>query len=491
MIELKNGNFYDVNTGRFYPRETRFFINGNKFLITQKKQTKSVCETIDLQGKYILPGLINTHCHIQSIVPTVLLNIKTVYAVKKYFKRQIDKNMTDCLKRGITNIRDAWSVSTFGNAELKKRIERKELLGPRIMQSIVIGISGGYLTPGYSTIKRQLSRIAIQDMNKRKKYPGVLTLPENASEQKIRDIINDAIDLYSADTIKVGESLEKSIINPHPRIMSQKVLAAITSQASKRGVPSTIHCVSVSTFRRAIDAGFTSLAHIPRNGDLTSHDINDFIKSNIILEPTLSVGYEFSWKNGEPLSSCSAEFELFNDYREKYFVKNIEEFWIPALQNFAVKGYNKVKKGHFSSFGFVRMSKFFSHYSSIIKYGARNLRNLIENGAVITCGNDAGGQSSTPAMIGNELRILHLLAGGKLFTPERRIETATINSAKALGIDDRFGSIETGKVGDFVIYDKNPLENPDIIGEEAAAVFVNGELAINNCNLLTTYLPKE
>ena len=491
MIELKNGNFYDVHAGRFYPRETRFFLNGNKFLITQKKQTKSVCETIDFQGKYILPGLFNTHCHIQSILPTVLLNIKTSHAVKKYFKKQIDKNMMDCLKRGITNIRDAWSVSSFGNTELKKRIERKELPGPRIMQSIVIGIPGGYLTPGYSTIKRQLSRIVIQDMNKCIKYPGVLILPENASEHKIREIINDAIDIYGANTIKVGESLEKSIINPHPRIMSQKVLAAITSQASKRGIQSTIHCVSVSTFRRAINAGFSSLAHIPRNGDLTPRDINDFIKSNNILEPTLSVGYEFSWKNGKPLSSCSAEFDLLNDYREKYFVKNIKEFWIPALQHFAIKGYNKAKKGHFSSFGFIRMSKFFSHYSPIIKYGVRNLRSLIENGAAIACGNDAGIQSSTPAMIGNELRILHLLTGGKLFTPERRIETATINSAKALGIDDRFGSIETGKVADFVIYDKNPLKNPDIIGEEAAAVFINGELAIDNCNFRTPCPPKE
>jgi adenine deaminase len=35
----------------------------------------------------------------------------------------------------------------------------------------------------------------------------------------------------------------------------------------------------------------------------------------------------------------------------------------------------------------------------------------------------------------------------------------TINPAKQLGIDDKVGSIEVGKSGDMVLFDKHPLSN--------------------------------
>ncbi len=35
----------------------------------------------------------------------------------------------------------------------------------------------------------------------------------------------------------------------------------------------------------------------------------------------------------------------------------------------------------------------------------------------------------------------------------------TINPAKQLGIDDKVGSIEVGKSGDLVLFDKHPLDN--------------------------------
>jgi imidazolonepropionase-like amidohydrolase len=40
---------------------------------------------------------------------------------------------------------------------------------------------------------------------------------------------------------------------------------------------------------------------------------------------------------------------------------------------------------------------------------------------------------------------------------EQALALVTINPAKALGIDDRVGSIEVGKDADLVIYNKHPL----------------------------------
>jgi len=59
------------------------------------------------------------------------------------------------------------------------------------------------------------------------------------------------------------------------------------------------------------------------------------------------------------------------------------------------------------------------------------------------------------------------------FTPMEALQTATLNPAKFLGMDDRLGTIEQGKLADLVLLDANPLD--DIRNtQKIAAVVVNG-----------------
>ena len=59
------------------------------------------------------------------------------------------------------------------------------------------------------------------------------------------------------------------------------------------------------------------------------------------------------------------------------------------------------------------------------------------------------------------------------FTPMEALQTATLNPAKFLGMDDRLGTIEKGKLADLVLLDANPLD--DIRNtQKIAAVIVNG-----------------
>jgi imidazolonepropionase-like amidohydrolase len=59
------------------------------------------------------------------------------------------------------------------------------------------------------------------------------------------------------------------------------------------------------------------------------------------------------------------------------------------------------------------------------------------------------------------------------FTPLEALQTATLNPAKFLGMEQRLGSIEKGKLADLVLLEANPLE--DIRNtQKIAAVVVNG-----------------
>jgi len=51
------------------------------------------------------------------------------------------------------------------------------------------------------------------------------------------------------------------------------------------------------------------------------------------------------------------------------------------------------------------------------------------------------------------------------FSPEEAFQAGTINGAALLGLEDRLGSIEPGKLADLVALRDNPLETPDALGD--------------------------
>lgn len=59
------------------------------------------------------------------------------------------------------------------------------------------------------------------------------------------------------------------------------------------------------------------------------------------------------------------------------------------------------------------------------------------------------------------------------FTPLEALQTATLNPAKFLGMSDRLGTIEKGKLADMVLLDANPLEDTRNT-QKIAGVVVNG-----------------
>jgi imidazolonepropionase-like amidohydrolase len=58
---------------------------------------------------------------------------------------------------------------------------------------------------------------------------------------------------------------------------------------------------------------------------------------------------------------------------------------------------------------------------------------------------------------------------------ERALQAVTLDAAKILNVDDRYGSLEPGKVADLVLYDGDPFEH----ATHVTHVFVDGRLVFD------------
>jgi imidazolonepropionase-like amidohydrolase len=99
------------------------------------------------------------------------------------------------------------------------------------------------------------------------------------------------------------------------------------------------------------------------------------------------------------------------------------------------------------------------------------LRPYAKAGGLLALGTDCG---SYPVLYGdaaNEL-ILHQELGLNNF---QIIQVGTINGAKAIGIDDKTGTLEKGKWADIIVLEGNPLENLNAL-KNVETVILDGDV---------------
>src|ERR671926_879889 len=102
-------------------------------------------------------------------------------------------------------------------------------------------------------------------------------------------------------------------------------------------------------------------------------------------------------------------------------------------------------------------------------------REMIDAGLAVVLATDFNpGSSPTPSM----LAILSLAATHMKMTPAEAITAATINAAYSLNRGDKLGSLETGKIADFVIHDcEDYRELAYFFGvQHPSSVYVHGHL---------------
>jgi imidazolonepropionase-like amidohydrolase len=492
VVELKNGRFVDVVNGRYLVPETRVIIQGKKIKAMPGMAGEPTGIkpdfTVDLQGRAVFPGMFNTHCHASYVTTTVSPLIKDVRLAKKYRQQQLTKNMAECLAHGITHIRDCKIEDLRTLRAWKEKISSGEIPGPRIYQAVVVTQPDAYFSPRLNLSWRLFSSgLGLPVVEYDRIESGVLVFLPDAGVRQVRAAVNRAIDERGAEYIKIGEQRENLVnFKPTQTVMTIKQLEALADQTRRRGLKSTMHEVSIESFRRGVKAGVSSLAHIPRDAYLTEADVEAFIAAKCISEPTLSVAYDVVWPVKRHPSYDHADVLKITEFRDKTIAALADEFFVPELRESLLGSHQRLSRGIMKTLGVLNATALYRYYSTAGIYGTHNFRMLFEKGARMGCGNDGGIPPCTPSAIKYEMGMFDLALNGEKagsFTGADALRLSTISSAEAMGLEEGFGSIRTGKTADLVIVDGDPLADWHIVGSQVAALFYDGKLKINNCGL--------
>ncbi|MFA6035260.1 MAG: amidohydrolase family protein, partial [Myxococcota bacterium] len=458
-VVLVNGRFVDVVRGKLLPDGSSVILADGKIkaVLAEGEPLPEDARKVDLGGRSVFPGLINPHVHVQLKLPTLLAGRSDLKLAQKLGRAQIDRNMADCVERGITVIGDAVTENLKHNRLLNDRITSGEIPGPRIVQCVLVGPLGGAFSPRRGLKLRMVYSLGGMTLLKYENpLCGVIPFDPAGDEAAARSAVDRAIDERGAEVIKFYDQREFSLsFKSGAAMMDQKQLNAAVDQARSRGIATTIHHVTCESFHRGLEAGVTSLAHLPYDAPLSDQDIMLFIRSKAVLVPTLSLAFHFSYNIEGFASSGLKRTDLLQQIRDSITGKLAGEFWLEELGGPFAEGLKKAKEGRFKLLGLIDLKNVYQYYAGVIAHGVDNAALLFEAGGTLACANDAGAVPLTPAMMGLENLLLSAFinrAGGKRkLGGAELLRASTLGGAKALGLEGTYGTIEAGKAADLAV----------------------------------------
>jgi imidazolonepropionase-like amidohydrolase len=224
---------------------------------------------------------------------------------------------------------------------------------------------------------------------------GVINSPEEA-RQAVRQRYKDGSDLIKITATGGVLSIAKDGSGPQ---FTDEELKAIIETARDYGMHTAAHAHGAEGMKRAVQAGITTIEHGTK---MTEEIMNLMVQKGTYYVPTITAGKFVALKAKEP------------GYYHPLVVPKALEIG-PQIQETFGKAY---KKGVKIAFG---------TDAGVFPHG--------ENGKEFGYMVEAG----MPAM--------------------EAIKSATIVAATVLGMQDKIGTIETGKLADIVATDENPIKN--------------------------------
>lgn len=375
---------------------------------------------IDATGKFVLPGLINAHAHLQS--------------ERSGAPQPHDYTLKLWLASGITTVRE---VGADSNALLlgARAAERAgTAVSPRIYAYLRFG---GARTP-------ELARARVRALK-----------AEGADGIKIVGLDRDIMAAMLDEAKKVGLRVAHHVGVEETNVWDD-IAGGTTSIEHWYGIPDAAirdkrqHFPSDYNYNDETDR-FRWAGRLWREADpvLLDSVLASMVRANVSWVPTLDI-YEAS----RDLQRAQTQ-PWFRDYLH------------PALEDY----FKPDPANHGSYFiGWSSTDEVYWKENYRLWMGA--LRKFEQMGGTIACGDDAG---FIYQMYGFGLireMELHAEAG---FNPLQIIEHCTGNAARVLGEEKRLGRVRAGFLADLIVVDGNPLEDLKVLYPTGTTAIVDGK----------------
>jgi len=401
-LAIVGATVIDVN-GKANISDAVVVIEGNKIKAVgprAKVKVPTGAEVIDAKGKYLIPGLIDTHTHSAYDGNDNWLSVRF-------------------LSNGITTVLDTGSLPAV--YELKRRIASGERQGPRML------VCGPMIT----------GEPVAFPMSETVKSPEEARRAVDARVAAGADFIKTHAQLAPADLRAAIDEAHKKGLRTISHTGKTNALEAVQA-----GTNILTHLVGVpdaavpdpEKIRAAHTAAFlagwvaSSLAWLQADQVKLDGIIREMVSRHVFYSPTLSIHHTIAFAR-DP-----------DAFRDAAVASGPPENVLKDWQGLAKQPFDTApfKKAWISMQQFVKR--------------------FYDAGGVLIVGTDSAAVYQAPGLSAhNEMRLMAELGVPTIDA----LRAGTINAARALGIEKEAGSIEAGKVADIVIIDGDPLADID------------------------------
>ncbi len=420
-ISLVGATVINPADGKVMPNAT-VVINGDKIerVSIGKQSADSLGRQIDCAGKFIIPGLIDTHVHFfQSADLFTRPDGADFNSIRPYkdevawIKSHLDDDFARYLRCGITSVVDdggpMWNFEVRQKANATAKAPRVAVAGPLI-----------------SSVSRE--KLDLGD-------PPIVKID---SPEQAREFVRKLVE-RKPDFVKIWYIVDKD----HPVDSFRPVARATIEESHAHKIRVMVHATELETARAAIEEGADILVHSVYDQPVDDAFVKLLKDRHTILCPTLVVFERYGRVFSHQLNLTPEEQKWGNpEVIASLDVTKIPQDKLPDRVKAALADPKTAMD---------RINK-------VYEVALPNLKKLEDAGVTIAAGTDAGniGTIHGPALF----REFQLMKQAGL-TNMQILQCATSNAAKLFGGETgaHIGKLDKGCFADLVILKSNPVDD--------------------------------
>ena len=363
-------------------------------------------KVVDLSGKFVIPGLIDSHVHIGMM--------KDVTQDEKFeTPENVQADLKTYAAYGVTAVQ---VLGTDKNFVLDMRNQQRK--GRPTMARIFSAGQGAVMKGGYGGLVGVTNPIST---------------PEEA-----RKLVDEQA-AKGVDFIKLWMDDERKTI---PVKMTYEISKAIIDEAHKKNLKAVAHVFYLADAKELVREGINGFGHMVRDQPVDNELLN-MMKAKGVWMVSATMSREMAYS-----------LAIMPWLQDPFFTRGVTPGTVDALRSPARE--KAIVTGPTRFPGLPYEKKVFFDMDRTLVQAVENYAAMVKAGVNTGMGTDSGPNGRFPGFNAHEEMQMQVLLAGR--TPMDAIKSATSDNARWLG-DKTIGSIEQGKWADLVVLEKNPLDD--------------------------------